>query len=315
MSDIDSRHDGDDQPAAGVQPSAAKTAGTMLREARQAQGLHIAALSASIKVAQKKLEALEANRFDELPDATFTRALAQTVCRALKIDPVPVLALLPAPSGYRLEQVGEGINAPFRDRPGRHEPSDWTALARPAIWGPLLLLIAAAAVYFLPSGWLSSLQSLPMPQAASSPATAESTPGMTSSVLMAPPPTADAAAASAPGATDPAASSPISSAAPSTVKSPTAANSAGTETAVANVAPVGSLQVHAIADSWVEVRDARAKVLIARTVQAGESVAIDGQPPLRLKIGNARATEVTFRGQPLDMAANTLNNVARLELK
>jgi len=314
MSDIDSRNHGDDQPAAGVQPSAAMTAGTMLREARQAQGLHIAALSASIKVAQKKLEALEGNRFDELPDATFTRALAQTVCRALKIDPVPVLALLPAPSGYRLEQVGEGINAPFRDRPGRHEPSDWTALARPAIWGPLLLLIAAAAVYFLPSGWLSSLQSLPMPQAASSPAGAESTPGMTSSVLMAPP-VADAAAASAPGATDPAASSPISSAEPSTANNSTAANSAGTEKAVANVAPVGSLQVHAIADSWVEVRDARAKVLIARTVQAGESVAIDGQPPLRLKIGNARATEVTFRGQPLDMAANTLNNVARLELK
>jgi len=314
MSDIDSRNDGDDQPAAGVQASATKTAGTMLREARQAQGLHIAALSASIKVAQKKLEALEANRFDELPDATFTRALAQTVCRALKIDPVPVLALLPAPSGYRLEQVGEGINAPFRDRPGRHEPSDWSALAKPAIWGPLLLLIAAAAVYFLPSGWLSSLPSLPTPQAASSPASAESTPGMTSSVLMAPP-VVDAAAASAPGATDPAASSPISSAEPSTANNSTAANSAGTEKAVANVAPAAALQVHAIADSWVEVRDARAKVLIARTVQAGESVAIDGQPPLRLKIGNARATEVTFRGRPLDMAANTLNNVARLELK
>src|SRR4051794_32653278 len=93
------------------------TAGALLRQARQAQGLHIAALAASIKVGQRKLELLESDQFDQLPDATFTRALAQTVCRALKIDAAPVLALMPPPGGYRLEHVGEGINAPFRDRP------------------------------------------------------------------------------------------------------------------------------------------------------------------------------------------------------
>ena len=54
----------------------------MLRAARQARGLHIAALAASIKVTQRKLEALEADRYDELPDMTFTRALAKTVCRS-----------------------------------------------------------------------------------------------------------------------------------------------------------------------------------------------------------------------------------------
>ena len=36
-----------------------KTAGVMLREARVAQGLHIAVMAASIKVAQRKLESLE----------------------------------------------------------------------------------------------------------------------------------------------------------------------------------------------------------------------------------------------------------------
>ena len=142
------------------EPAGAATAGSILRDARQAQGLHIAALAAAIKVSQKKLEALEADRFDELPDATFTRALAQTVCRSLKIDPAPVLALLPQLSGYRLEHVAEGINAPFRERPGRREPKDWANLASPAVWGPLLLLLAAALVYLMPQGWLASLPSL-----------------------------------------------------------------------------------------------------------------------------------------------------------
>jgi cytoskeleton protein RodZ len=300
-----------------------------LRETRQAQGLHIAALAASIKVAQKKLEALEGDRFAELPDATFTRALAQTVCRALKIDPAPVLALLPAPSGHRLEQVGEGINAPFRDRPGRREPSDWSSIGRPAIWGPLLLLLAAAVVYFLPSGWLANLQQLPSPQAASAPAASEPTSTSTSSVMMAPPPVVEVAPAPAgDAASNPAASTsasaPTSSLLPGaagtvtaakTITAPQPAPTAASAQSSSDTKPAGALQVRAIAESWVEVRDSRAKVLIARTVQAGETVAIDGDAPLRIKIGNARATVVSYRGQALDLAANTQNNVARVELK
>jgi cytoskeleton protein RodZ len=140
---------------AAAGPLAAASAGRLLREARERQGLHIAALAASIKVTQKKLELLEADRFDALPDATFTRALAQTVCRALKIDPAAVLGLLPPAGGYRLEQLGEGLNAPFRERPGvvqRDAPSfafGW------AFWLTTLILVASVVLYFLPSGWLS----------------------------------------------------------------------------------------------------------------------------------------------------------------
>ena len=63
------------------------TAGSLLRLAREANGLHIAALAVSIRVPVKKLEALEANRLDELHDPVFIRALAALVCRALKIEP------------------------------------------------------------------------------------------------------------------------------------------------------------------------------------------------------------------------------------
>jgi len=41
---------------------------------------------------------------------------------------------------------------------------------------------------------------------------------------------------------------------------------------------------------------------------------LDGALPLRLKIGNARATEVVFRGRPMDLSPSTRDNVARLEL-
>ena len=149
----------DDVLAVDAAPAAA-TAGTMLREARQAQGLHIAALAASIKVSQRKLELLEADRIAELPDATFARALAQTVCRSLKIDPVPVLAALPHASGYRLEGGSEGINKPFRDKPGRRkESSEFSVWGSPALWAPVLIVLAAAGLYFMPARWVASLQS------------------------------------------------------------------------------------------------------------------------------------------------------------
>jgi cytoskeleton protein RodZ len=295
-----------------AEPSPLRSAGTLLREARQAQGVHIAALAATIKVAQRKLEALEADRFDELPDATFTRALAQTVCRALKVDPAPVLALLPAPAGHRLEQVGEGINAPFRDRPGRHEPSDWSVLASPAVWGPLLLLAAAAAVYLMPAGWLASLQPAP---AASSPTGApvvavESAASAPAVVLMPPTPATDAASPSAAEV----ASAPMGVAAPSSASAP--AQAAPRDTAAAGAGSgAGALQVRTKEQSWVEVQDARSRILIARMLQPGEIVALDGQAPLRLKVGNAGATDVIFRGQPVDLAPSTRDNVARVELK
>mgnify|MGYP000700471163 CR=1 FL=1 len=79
------------------------TAGRLLREAREAAGLHIASLAVSLKVPVRKLEALEADRYDLLPDAVFVRALASSVCRALRVDPAPVLLKLPEAAPNRLK--------------------------------------------------------------------------------------------------------------------------------------------------------------------------------------------------------------------
>jgi len=279
----------------------ARTAGSILREARQSQGVHIAALAATIKVAQRKLESLEADRLDELPDATFTRALAQTVCRALKIDPAPVLALLPQPAGHRLEHVAEGLKEPFRERAGKGETADWmAALASPAVWGIVAIVVLTAVVWLMPQHWLPGLQSGP---GASAPAPVASA-TLSSSVV----PT--------PVQAEPAASEPLQ---PPVAEQPAAPPASPPPVAASGVsaAPTsaGPLRLRTIAPSWIEVQDARAQVLLSRLVEAGEAVEIDGATPLRVKIGNARGTEVTFRGRSLDLAPRTRDNVARLELQ
>ncbi|MCU0812959.1 MAG: helix-turn-helix domain-containing protein [Burkholderiaceae bacterium] len=261
------------------------TAGALLRAARERQGLHIAALAASIKVTPRKLEALEADRYDELPDLAFTRALAQSVCRALKIDAEPVLALLPKPAGVgRLEQVASGLKTPFHERPGRESEGGASLLGRPAVWAPLLVLLAALVLYLLPTSVFD-----PAPEPAP--------------VAVTPPPAADVASATAPAA-------PVVE----TVHSAPAEDDGASEPARDAAPAAALLTLRASEPSWVEVRDAQGAVLLSRTLQAGETVGVDGALPLRATIGNALGVSAAFRGEPLDLAPRTRDNIARLEL-
>ena len=276
------------------------TAGGMLRAAREKQGLHIAALAAAIKVAPRKLEALENDRHDELPDATFVRALAQTVCRTLKIDAKPVLDLLPPAPSVALEPGSGGLGTPFRERPGRAEPGLSPANVRPLVWAAAVLVLLALAVFFAPGTWwavFTSGPSAPVAQAPPAPVLAPA--GVDSAAAVAP----------VPGVASPAPEAAASPAAVETVFSAPPADAA------ASAAPVsGILQLRSAEESWVEVRDARGQMLLSRNLQAGESVGLDGALPLRLTIGNAAATELAFRGQPVNLAGRTRDNVARLEL-
>lgn len=270
------------------------TAGGLLRQAREAQGLHIAALAASLKIPQRKLEALERDRFDELPDATFTRALAQTVCRALKINPVPVLALLPRADVGALDQVSAGLNAPFRERPTALDPALGPLLRHPATAIVALLLLGALAFWFWPSRQVPGAAELAVPAAPAS----------------APPAVVEAASAAAPAAL--AASEPLVE----TVHSVPAADPAtSSASAPAVVAGPGVLSLRTREASWIEVVDGSNRSLLSRTVLPGESVGLDGPVPLRMTIGNASATEVSFRGQPVNLAPLTRDNIARVELK
>jgi cytoskeleton protein RodZ len=80
-------------------------------------------------------------------------------------------------------------------------------------------------------------------------------------------------------------------------------------------ATTAPLAFSATASSWVEVRDRDGRVLLSRTLGVGETVGVDGALPFKVVIGNADVTRLSFRGQPVALAAVTKDNVARLELK
>lgn len=286
--------------ATAVPAGSSRSAGGLLRAAREREGLHLAVLAATIKVTPAKLEALEQDRYDQLPNLTFARALAQSVCRSLKIDPRPVLALLPQVEAPPLESAMGTLSTPFSERSSRSGGAGLTWASKPMFWAGGLLLLAAVVIGLLPpefvEGWTAAMQ----PAApASAPALAVPAPAASVPEAVAGPMPAPSAAASA------------------AVAAPVVAEAASTATPQAAVpaAPVALLRLTTTADSWIEVIDAQGRTVLSRVVQGGEIVAIDPPPPLRLRIGNAGGTTLAFRGQAVDLGPHTRDNVARLELR
>ena len=274
---------------------AGPSAGVLLRQAREAAGMDIAALAASLKVTIPKLQALEEDDYASLPDAVFARALASSICRTLKIDPAPVLERLPHGVMPRLLPEKPALNTTFR-QPGERRMA-LPAVPRGAALAVLALLFGAAAVYFLPEGVLR------WDHASEEGATVATPPAGSALPLPAQAPDVQEQSDTAPAV-------PLPMASAADVPAPAAAS-------VASSALVGEsvLQFVAREQSWVQVRNPAGAVVFERVLRPGESAQVPGQPPWAVVIGNASATEVRVRGHVFDTSSATKVNVARFEVK
>ncbi len=328
MSDSQQHAETLEAPQSGDQPSG-PTAGTLLREAREAAGLHIAALAVSLKVPVRKLEALEADRLDLLPDAVFVRALASSVCRTLKMDPAPVLDRLPQTSAPRLVRDTGGINAPFRAPSDGRSPSWIDQLSKPVFLAVFALLLGALVLIFLPSARQDE---------AAAPGKSEVT---SAPVAVTPAPVPAPEAAPAPAATAPAVTVPAPAAAPAPVQptavvtpgsavsaapavtpaltaatsTPTVVSPTAVVTAAVPLPTTGIVVFKTQGESWVEVTDAKGVVAVRKTLAPGEVVGASGALPLAVVVGRANATRVEVRGKPFDLGTVAKDNVARFEVK
>lgn len=261
------------------------TGGAMLRQAREALGLHIAALAVSLKVPVKKLEALEADRFDLLPDTVFVRALASSVCRSLKIDPDPVLAKMPQTSAPRLRAYESGINIPFRSRTSLSGLLSRDHLSQPFVWIVAGLLVGALVLFLFPIGQLTEVTPTPKTDTE----TVNSSQPLPAAVAIEEK-SLPAAAAAQEAASAPAVLVPGSG------------------------ATTGVIVFKARAVSWIEVVDAKGAVQVRKNLAVGETMGASGALPLAVVVGRADTTEVQVRGKPFDLQPLAKDNVARFEV-
>lgn len=309
----------------------ALTAGMMLRNAREAAGLHVAALAVSMKIPVKKLEALEADRLDLLHDAVFVRALAASVCRALKIDPAPVLLKLPLTVVPKLTADERGINAPFHATGDAARLSITEILRKPSALFVFALLIAGVAVVVFPEGklteWTAEISSPSVKpftatgQPQGQQAVAEVPESMVQSepvaqVVPAAPSVTIVPKEAAMGLLAPTA---VAIPAPASVKTSESLAPPRDTVRAAGAPPsmnsAGLVVFKAKGASWVKVVDAKGIVQLSKTLSNGEVIGASGTMPLSVVIGRVDATDVEVRGQPFSLVSVAKDNVARFEVK
>ena len=306
-----------------VAPAAAVSAGALLRQARQAQGVALEDLAATLKVPVEKLQALEDEDWQRLPDVVFLRALAQTICGTLHLEAAPVLALLPQQKVTALAPQG-GLNAPMRERgvPSilatntKHSPWPWVVL--------LLIVLGGGGylgVQWMAPEWVrgvSTTVSAPSDLAGDSPLFSPAVPeegdgggmGNMGDVAQAGEvPTVQAAALMQPALPEEEGAQP-GFAAPAPAAEPAAAPAAQ---AAASVSPV--LRITAKGATWVQVLDAQQRLLIEKILQDGEVFSTSAPKPLTVAVGKADLATVEVNGAPFDVQAVARSNVARFEVK
>jgi len=295
-----------------------KSAGTMLREAREAHGLHIEMVAAALKVPAQKLLALEADDIAALPDPVFARALASSVCRALRVDPAPVLAKLPGAPKATVAMADRNLKTHIVSGTSRWGSGRSTGLpSRALLTVVALLLVGAAAIFWLPQSVFDRIGATMSritargaaeigPNAGEAPAAAGATPGIATENVPVP-------AAAIGSATTPA---PAVATAPAT---PAAATPAATPPAAAASAAAASGQALVFVareECWITVTDSAGKQLLRRSLLAGETVGLSGALPLSVVVGRASSVDVQVLGKPFDLKPFTRNGgVARFEVK
>lgn len=260
---------------------APKTAGALLRQAREDAGLSIEDVAYRVKIHVKKLAALEENQFDQIPNAVFLRAMASSVARTLQIEPQRILDLLPESPKPVFVNIEDTIKATFG------EPNHLSAKLRIFFSASShvifagILVAAAALLYYFPH--LESVWDSYFPQSS------EIIPTVT--VL-------DVSLA------------PVALAVPAPMPETALVASAPV------VVPVSSVLVFkARGSSWIEVTDAAGIVLFQRRLEVGESASVSGVLPLSVIVGRADLTDVQWKDKPFTLTGVTQDNVAKFKVQ
>ncbi len=297
--------DSADRPS-HVQPDGV---GAMLRKRRLELGLSQADVANVVKLPPRRIEAMEEERWDELPDGPYLRGFLKNIARALNLDAATLMdrvddSVVRARSP---ESILASTGMTRATLPRRSGPASERHGGRSLVFGALAFAVVAALIAWSGTesfqravvGGRGLIASVSSPTEHATPAPAQA-PASTPEGRKEEPAVPPQVGAAAPG--------PDAQVA-QTVSSPVADPAAR-----ADVASGKALRFHFNEDSWVEVRSADGKVLLSRLNPAGSEQTIEGEAPFSLVVGNAKGVALQFRGQPVDLAPYTRDQVARFTL-
>lgn len=292
--------------------------GTVLREARERQGLSVDEVVSRIKFAPRQIAALEADDFAQLPEIAFVRGFVRSYARLLQLDSAPLLAALPHAPAQTVPAAENALpEVPF--------PTDYSSRKPNIIWLAAALVVAVALVLFMLLNGSGS--NAPSPPA--EPEVKVETLELTSvevlpdsAVLPVSPSGVSAAPAQASVAPAGSVAARISSEVKASVElsAPSlridhSAVQAMQKKPEAVPGSAGAIRMTFDDDSWVEITDKDGKILLSQINPRGSEQNLDGKAPFSLVIGRATAVHLYYKGKQIDLAPHTKISTARLTLE
>ncbi|HPX89337.1 MAG TPA: DUF4115 domain-containing protein [Methylophilaceae bacterium] len=298
--------------------------GEVLLAARKAKKLTQKDISNSLKLSIKQIDAIEKNEFSALPDATNTRGFIRNYARLLNVEAEPLLASFRA----RVPEVlptNLSVQSSTRYVKLSKESLPWLKYILASILVLLFLLAWFFYMDYMPKPYklnqknpvatpeVSTTLEMPeiaLPAAERQAYSADSANNAVNTVDAAPlvSPTVDPNVVSANQTSQPATTE-------STENSPVSALNATSPSGLdASITPTGKVMMTFSDETWVRVTNQSGKVVFEKTFSANSSGVIDDTPPLNLVIGNAKATQLQYLGQSVDLTSSTKGNVARITL-
>lgn len=326
--------------------------GETLRQARESNGWSLAEVALKLNLTVTSLGNLEAGAFDKLPGHTFARGYIRAYAKLLGMDQTVLVQQFDQSTGTdsqgsnvhalgRIEEpvrvshtilrivslllliavIGGGFvwwqdqtslrTKDFTSLTPEHvevEGADGTTQIHP---------IDEPEDQAVAEGQAEGATALALPQSETTAEStgAEATAPATSTAPATP--TAPAVAPTAPVHTPAPVVATPATPAPAVPATPAPTTTAPIAPSVAPVAPVageGQVSMQFVADCWTQVTDASGKVLFSGLKRKGDSLAVAGKPPFAVRLGYARGAQVSYNGQPVDVAPFTSGETARLKL-
>jgi len=307
--------------------------GGALRTNREKLGLTTQEIASRLRLSSKQIEALEADNFGALPEATIVKGFIRNYAKLLKISAEPLLdaynVIVPekAPQSFTLHP---SVNMKVTEY---EKPS----ALRYAMFGLAIILGLGTWIFYqnyvqkpspvTPTAELALPNEVtePLPEAAL-PAAERATDETVTNLTL---PAGDIANGQPPETPVPTAN-PVANA-PATNSSPLApqppvqptGNQAisiqaeSTQVEPSKPEPVNDktkLEFNANQETWVSVIDASGNEVYKRTLFAGNREVIEAKAPLSIVVGNALGTTLMVNGKAIELAPHTRTNVAHIKI-
>ncbi len=272
--------------------------GSLLRKTREEQRITVEQVAEYLRLPHRNIEALEADRYQELPDKPFVMGYLRAYSRLLDIDGELVIghyhAYLGEPDNS-LGAVRSTIAADAVQVPGISKVQAF--LKKRVYWiigGLLLIWIVSAS--FLGSNDEQVWQGEAPPAIVPAPEEAVTD-----------------------DKDDVAVSDEVKTISEETQES----NLSQVESA--NLAPAAiaeqpsvksldSLSFEFSGECWLEVTDSKGDVVAVNLYQAGESVTVEGVAPFSVNLGNFKAVQVVLNGKPVELQSKGRGKTLRVSI-